>query len=231
MVKRKIGIVEDEPLSATFIKCVLEEMGHKVLFAVSSAAEAIENMENETAELVFLDINILGPKDGIALALELRQKYNELKIIFITAYTDSQTLQEASVALPSFFLPKPFDEKNIEIAVTMSVANIKEQETKRAKIIYSVSAIEGVLMKNGEHLHISPLERRIASKLLCSKGSLVSYDELISVVSRHGEHISQGSLRNVIMRLRKKLPELEIETVKDLGYCLSCRDEVVILTC
>lgn len=228
MNRHKIGIVEDEPLSAMFVKCVLEQLGHEVLFTAASAQEALEAISRHDIEIIFMDINILGPKDGIGLALELRQKYDSLKIIFITAYTDTQTLKEASKALPSFFLAKPFDEKNIEIAVTMSIADKPAKEQAEVKIVYSFCS-SGAPMRNGEYIQISPLEREIVSKLMRSKNSLVCYDELVVVASRHGDYISHGSLRNAIMRIRKKLPDLQIETVKDLGYKLRCGDGVVIL--
>lgn len=227
MDKKRVGIVEDEPLSTMFVRFVLERLGYETVFEVSSAAKAMDSISETPVDILFLDINILGPKDGIALGLELRERYKELKIIFITAYTDTQTLKEASLARPSFFLAKPFDEKDIEIALTMSLADSLPKYDE-SKIVYSLCPSTKAPMREGEYLQISPLEKRIISRLMRSKGTLVCYDELI-IAASCGDSLSIGSLRNTIMRLRKKLPELRIETIKDLGYKLSCCDGVVIL--
>jgi DNA-binding response OmpR family regulator len=219
----KIGIIEDEPWTAAFLRGVLEDLGHTVLFTAASGAEAREAMAHTPARLLFMDINILGPEDGIALAASFQKTQNPPKIVYITAYTDAQTLKEAAGTAPAFFLSKPFDAKDIEIALSMAAASPATPtaaEAKASESRYTLCPETGAPMRGGEYLDVSPMERRIVARLLQAAGGLVSYDELAACVWDDPDAMSHGSLRNAVMRLRRKLPDLRIETVKELGYTL-----------
>lgn len=228
IAKNRVIVVEDEPIIARFVRCILEELGQEVLFCLPSADDALKHPHLSMAEIAFLDINILGAKDGIGLARELKSKNRALKVIFITAHTDSDTIKEAADVSPSFFLAKPFDAKNIEIALRISVEKRCEANDE-GLVRFEICKKSGAPMRDGEYIQISPMERKVLSRLLAQKECVVSYEELCRSASEDAEETSYGSLRNMIMRLRKKLPELKIETVKDIGYKVSACDTAVIL--
>lgn len=89
-MNRKILIVEDEQNMRLLLQEELEDDGYDVV-AVSDATEALEAFEvNPDIKLVTADIEMPG-MNGVELAGVLREKYPELKIILLTAYSHYKT--------------------------------------------------------------------------------------------------------------------------------------------
>jgi len=99
-------IVEDELLTAYFIKETLEDEGYKVIDYVKSASEARSILEHTHPDFILLDINIYGIKDGLQFAQSILDK--SIAIIFISAHSDKTTLHEAMNSVPYGFLIKPY---------------------------------------------------------------------------------------------------------------------------
>ena len=90
-----ILIVEDEWINANFITQILENLQQKVVAVTSSADETLECLEKHDVDFIFMDINIDGPEDGITLAHKINQTQT-IPIIYMTAFGDSNTIEEAS---------------------------------------------------------------------------------------------------------------------------------------
>ena len=63
-------------------------------------------MEHSEPDLVMMDIMLEGPMDGVEIAGRIREK-NEIPVIFLTAYSDNETLQRAKITEPFGYLIKP----------------------------------------------------------------------------------------------------------------------------
>ncbi|MFX4253351.1 response regulator, partial [Aliarcobacter butzleri] len=81
-------------------------LGFLSVFITDNAIDADILIKEKNIALIFMDINIKGPKDGLQLATEISKKYN-IQIVFITSYQDTQTIQEASLSTPLGYLIKP----------------------------------------------------------------------------------------------------------------------------
>jgi DNA-binding LytR/AlgR family response regulator len=114
----RIYIVEDEPLIAETAKMALESYGMKVLGISEDYDSALKHIQDKQANMVLLDINIQGEKDGVDLAMTL-EKLN-IPYLFITSQTDPSTLARVKETKPLGFLVKPFTDSgllsNIELA-------------------------------------------------------------------------------------------------------------------
>ena len=86
MSKIKIGVVEDELIIADSICSTLRQLGYDTTEPATSYTEALSMIENEKPDLMLLDINLAGSKDGIQLAAEIKARY-DLPFIFLTANT------------------------------------------------------------------------------------------------------------------------------------------------
>src|SRR3569833_1318838 len=80
-------IVEDEILIAWQLKDTLEELGLEVDEFVSNGARALEVIRHREVEVVFLDVNLVGPMDGAETAQRIRQEADTPRV-FVTAYAD-----------------------------------------------------------------------------------------------------------------------------------------------
>lgn len=114
----RIYIVEDEPLIAETAKMSLESHGIRVLGISEDYEEALQNIQARQANIVLLDINIEGEKDGVELAKALEKL--SIPYLFLTSQTDPSTLARVKETNPLGFIVKPFTESgllsNIELA-------------------------------------------------------------------------------------------------------------------
>ncbi|HEX7366249.1 MAG TPA: DNA-binding response regulator [Pelobium sp.] len=124
-----ILIIEDELITAESISELLLDDDYNVLPVVSSANEVFHLLDsNEKAPaLAICDINIAGPINGIDLALKLKEKY-DCEIIFLTAFTDHETIQDAFGTKPVMFIVKPYTDKQLLVAVQMAFLKIIAKE-------------------------------------------------------------------------------------------------------
>ncbi|MET4107687.1 LytTR family transcriptional regulator DNA-binding domain-containing protein [Hymenobacter sp. UYP22] len=117
-----ILIVEDELLIAAEIERALVRLGHSPLPPVESSDEALSVLAAQPVELVLMDINIAGDCDGIAAALLVRRQF-AVPVVFLTARSDSATLNRAKLAQPYGFLVKPFTDDSLRVQIELALFN------------------------------------------------------------------------------------------------------------
>lgn len=152
MDKVNILIVEDERITATHTKKILEKFGYQVKELVASGEEAISKAEELDIDLVLMDINLQGKMDGIEAAEIIRNRF-EIPIIFISAYSDEETIQRAKLTEPSGFLVKeaiellnkPFDQNELQTTIEITLyrnrieKRIREHERWLEAVLNSIS--------------------------------------------------------------------------------------------
>lgn len=121
-----ILIVEDEFITANAIKEALVAYGHNVIGIARDALDAIEILDKNEVDLAILDINIQGSKNGIWLGNKISSDY-KLPFIFLTAYGDDATVENAIAAKPSGYLTKPFRKVDIQATISLAVENQRKQ--------------------------------------------------------------------------------------------------------
>lgn len=144
----KIIVVEDEPIIAADLQIILQRLGYNVLEAFDNAEEALPFIIEKQPELVLLDIALSGNMDGLALA-ELLKLRTSVSFIFITSYTDKDTLEKVQRLEPAAFIVKPFQEKNLAVNIELALSY-----RKRVKGISTKSdiSIEKVFVKHNNEL-------------------------------------------------------------------------------
>lgn len=118
----KILVVEDEFILAEELTETLESEGYEVTFVIDNGPEALEYFKENEIDLIICDININGPWDGI----DTIKKLNEVRsvpFIFLTAFTDSETIERAKATFPSAYIPKPYHITNLRMAIEMAINN------------------------------------------------------------------------------------------------------------
>lgn len=131
--------MEDERLIALEIATRLERMGYKVCYDATDAEEALREVENFGPDIVLMDIRISGDIDGIETARKIQSVAN-IPIVYITAYSDDNTLERAKETLPYGYLTKPVQEKDLKIVLEMAFHRIQVEEvleTANQKLLQS----------------------------------------------------------------------------------------------
>ena len=228
MKKYNILIVEDEFMNAQFIEIAVIKLGHNVIQAVETGEEAINVIKEENIHIVFMDINLESSMDGIQCAKIINQT-KEIPIIYTTAFSDSQTINEATDTNLFGYLIKPYDYHDIEAVLNLTIKQNYEKNKKtlneKAKLFvelndeYKYYAQSKTLIKKNVPIKLTKKESEVFYHLFKSINQNVSLDCLYSNVWEN-KNISTSTVRDTILRLRKKIPELNIRTISGIGYNL-----------
>jgi len=138
----KIGIVEDEGITSEVIRLSLQKLKYKIATPAFTYNQAVQMFETEKPDLVILDIKLEEEKDGIDLAVLLKEKY-KTPFIFLTANSDSTTLERAKKVRPLAFLVKPFSQVDLHATIEIAFNNY------RSTLIENNEKNNFVLMKVG----------------------------------------------------------------------------------
>ena len=128
-MNQRILIVEDEPIIARDLSYMLEDLGYQVLKIAHSAEDAMVFLQKEPIDLALLDINLAGSLTGIDLAHWINQKM-QLPFVFLTSYSDKETLAKAKIAEPFGYLVKPIDEQNLKTTLEIAQYNFQIYQQK-----------------------------------------------------------------------------------------------------
>lgn len=120
MASHRILIVEDEKITALDLKMTLEELGHAVVGSTGRAELSIDMVGSLQPDLVLMDIHLEGPMLGTEAALLIRERY-ATPVVFLTAYTDDKTLDEACRSLAYGYMVKPFEKREVEAAIRIAM--------------------------------------------------------------------------------------------------------------
>ena len=106
----RILIVEDEAVVAMDLEDRLASLGYQLVDQAVSAEEAVRLTQEHRPDLVLMDIRLRGDMDGIAAAQAIHRRF-QIPVIFLTAYSDDETLARAKLAEPFGYLLKPFNDR------------------------------------------------------------------------------------------------------------------------
>lgn len=117
----KVLIVEDEAIVAKDIKKRLLKRDYEVVGIVSTARAAIKKAEEKKPNVVLMDIYLKGEMTGIQAAKEIWKKY-KIPVVYLTAYGDDKTVEEAMKTGPVGYLLKPIDDKELDFSIQQAIA-------------------------------------------------------------------------------------------------------------
>lgn len=120
-----VMIVEDESIVAMDLAAGLEQDGYVVTGIADHFDEALALFREKPADILLMDINIHGEKDGVETAAALMQ-IRPVPLIYLTAFTDAATVERVKHTHPSAFLTKPYSIDNVRIAIDLALHHFAE---------------------------------------------------------------------------------------------------------
>ena len=126
--KAVILVVDDREIIQVLLRESLEELGHRVVVAGTSA-EGLELVQQQDFDLVFLDLK-MPEMDGAELFRRIKILKPGLPVTITTGYPDSDLMARALAQGPFGVMTKPFDEVDLITAVN-SFLRITTAETQR----------------------------------------------------------------------------------------------------
>ena len=148
--KRRILIIEDEALVVHELRGRLDRMGFDVV-GVASGSEAVGLARETLPDLLLTDIHLKNNADGIDVALAI-QRERRVPVVFLTAYSDEETVSRAKAVTPYGFIIKPVDQCELQIAIDLALYHFNiERELRETGISPSALILEiteGVAMQD-----------------------------------------------------------------------------------
>jgi len=132
MNKIRILIVEDEGIIGKDIERALKQMMYEVCARVMTGADAIAKASELKPDLVLMDIVLKRGMDGIEAADVIRKEM-DIPVIYLTAYTDQEKIERASVTEAFAYIVKPFEDRELHSNIQLALhKHSVEQQMKKA---------------------------------------------------------------------------------------------------
>ncbi|MCB1646382.1 MAG: sigma 54-interacting transcriptional regulator, partial [Pseudomonadales bacterium] len=191
--KYRVLIIEDEALIARELKGRLTNMGYEVV-GIAYGAEGIELARETRPDLLLTDIHLKAGEDGINVAQQIRAE-RDVPVVFLTAYSDDQTVSRAKSVTPYGYIIKPVENRELQITIEMALYKFNiERELKET-------------------------QQLLQNALTCIGNALIFIDEagLVSDMNRDAETLLNQARDNIIGQHWREVFRLsEDSSVQDL---------------
>jgi DNA-binding response OmpR family regulator len=214
----RILVVDDNRELRALVVQALERDGHltREAAAVSEARTALE----EETDLIVLDLG-LPDGSGVAFCRELRAEGVELPILILTAHNRVDERVAGLDAGADDFLGKPF-------AIAELRARVRALGRRRTRPGLLLVQLQGVELdfgrrratKGGALISVTTREWAILEVLASHAGRVVGRDEVLEAVWGHTDASAMSSLEVLVARIRRKLGDGVVTTLRGAGYQL-----------
>lgn len=200
-----ILIVEDEKEIRRFVRTALEGEGLRV-FESDTLQRGLIEAGTRKPDLIILDLG-LPDGDGLDYIRDLRH-WSSIPVIVLSARTSEEDKIAALDAGADDFLTKPFGVGELLARVRVALRRHAGSHQESPLVSFSDVSVDLVnrrVQRNGEDLHLTPIEFRLLAELLANSGKVITQRQLLSHVlgPNYVEH--SHYLRIYMGHLRQKL--------------------------
>lgn len=223
MEASKILIVDDEPDILNFLSYNLAKEGYEVLQA-TDGEEAISIAEKEIPDLIVLDI-MMPKMDGVEVCRHLRNKteFDNTTIAFLTAREEDYSHIAALEVGGDDYITKPIRPRvfisRVKALLRRSERTAQIEETSVVSIGDLIINKEGVSVQKGEEIiELAKKEFELLHLLVSKPGKVFSREEIFNKVWGTDVIVGNRTIDVHIRKLREKIGENYIKTIKGIGY-------------
>ena len=215
----RVLIVEDEPTIASQLAVALGQAGYAVDRA-DNGVDALALGNNEPVDAVILDLGL--PRiDGLTVLKKWRAAGRTMPVLILTARDNWHEKVAGIDAGADDYLAKPFHME--ELLARLRALIRRAGGHASAELVCGELRLDtraGRVSVGGRPLTLTSHEYRVLDYLMHHPGQIVSRSDLIEHIYAQDFDRDSNTVEVFIARLRKKLPEGAIETVRGLGYRL-----------
>lgn len=214
-----IALVEDEKDLNDLIKTYLEKEGYNVT-SYYNGDTAIKD-SNKDYHLWILDIMLGDDISGYDIIKKIREDNNDVPVIFTSA-RDKDLDKIIGLELGSDdYITKPYSPKELVLRVNNIIRRVYTKE--RQKITYKNYIIDldkRMAFQGDEDLNLTTLEFDLLYMFVTNKEKSFSRDDILNNIWGENYFGTDRVVDDLIRRLRKKMPLLDINTIYGYGYRL-----------
>ena len=216
----RVLVVEDDANTRKLMCAVLKQNGYDLLQAPDGIS-ALELMDKEHIDLVILDL-MMPNMDGYELTRQLRQTWEALPILMVTAMQEPKDKRRGFLAGTDDYMTKPVDEEEMILRIKALLRRAQINSDRKLTVGGVVLEYDALTVTKGSEVFTLPQkEFQLLFKLLTYPGVIHTRFQLMDEIWGFETETDDHSLNVHISRLRDRFrgwPEFEIVTVRGLGY-------------
>ena len=219
-MKYTIVLVEDEINLNNLIKTYLENAGYNVI-SFYNGTDAINNI-NVEAHLWILDIMLPDDINGYDIIQKIRESNENMPVIFTSA-RDKDLDKIIGLELGSDdYLTKPYSPKELVLRVNNIIKRVYSSDLNKIKYNnYTIDLDKRIVLNGDIQLTLTTLEFDLLKMFLTNKNKSFSRDDILTIIWGENYFGTDRVVDDLIRRLRKKMPDLNINTMYGYGYRLT----------
>lgn len=219
--KSTILIVDDERDILDLIEYNLKKEGF-VVETAEDGEEGIKKTRQLKPDLVLLDI-MMPKMDGLEVIGLMRQdpELKDIPVIFLTARSDEKTEVKGLDRGADDFLTKPISTTKLVSRIKAVLRRYAEEEAEEQVITRHDLTIDReryIVTRNGVEHHLPKKEFELLYFLASRKGKVLDRQTLLNEVWGNNIYVIDRTIDVHVRKIREKLGDNYIETVKGVGY-------------
>lgn len=223
----KILFVEDEEDLTLIVTDTLRGQGYDVITA-ANGIEGLEKYRSMGADIIVADVMMPG-MDGFSMARQIRKISTDVPLLFLTAKSTIDDVEEGFEIGANDYLKKPFELRELIVRIKALLRSYKinrEEDIKFSIGKYIFNITTQTLTLGERSLELSHFEAKILERLTTNIGKTVDASELMIAVWQRDEPSNRNSLHGYIHKLRRALrqdPSISIINQRGFGYMLTIK--------
>ncbi len=216
----KICLVEDEKSLNDLIKSYIEKEGYEVV-QFFEGTKALDYVGTENVDLWILDILLGDTVSGYDLIKKIRQTNKNVPVIFTSA-RDQDLDKILGLELGGDdYVAKPYSPKELMLRINNILKRVYLKSNKLKYEDYEVDIDKRIVIHNDKEITLTTLEFDLLHMFLENKGKSYSRDDILNIIWGENYFGSDRVVDDLVRRLRKKMPNLNINTIYGFGYRLT----------
>lgn len=224
-MSNKILFVEDEEDLTLIVADTLRGQGYAVITA-ADGIEGLEKFKTEAADIVVADV-MMPKMDGFTMAKEIRKLSPTVPLLFLTAKSTIDDVEEGFEIGANDYLKKPFELRELIVRIKALLRRFNTNRGEDIKLSigrYIFNVTTQTLSLDGRSVELSHFEAKILERLATNIGKTVDASDLMIAVWQRDEPSNRNSLHGYIHKLRRVLrqdPSISIINQRGFGYMLT----------
>ena len=218
MLKKIINVVEDEKDLNELVKSYLVKEGYEVYsyYTYDDAYKAIDR----PCDLWILDI-MLDDKSGFDLIEEIKSRNPSIPVVFTSA-RDKEFDRIIGLEKGSDdYITKPFSPKELVLRINNIIKRVYKESNRIQVGKYEIDEAQRIVYENDNPIDLTTKEFDLLMLFIRNRGNAILREQILEQVWDDNYYGSDRVVDDTLRRLRKKLLDINIQTLYGFGYRLS----------
>ena len=228
-MSNRILLVEDEADLTLIVADTLRTQGYEVITAVDGI-DGLCKFKAHGADIIIADV-MMPRMDGFSMAREIRRLSPTVPLLFLTAKSTIEDVEEGFEIGANDYIKKPFELRELLVRIKALLRRYGSNRNEDVKFVigrYVFNVTTQTLSLADKEWGLSHFEAKILEHLAANIGKTVDASELMIAVWQRDDLSNRNSLHGYIHKLRRALrhdPSISIINQRGFGYMLTLRKE------